>query len=155
MLAIEIASMAVATTRSNSSRVQGGDRYSFVWTDEVLHIQKAHSATAGKLSASLRSLVARIPASAGGWLVSVGSPKLKELVLWVESAETSFRVTITAAGTDADTSRAWVSDIVSGFKQAAAEGGRVVDDKWFEVSSAGLTTRLVAVIPQSFFERSR
>jgi hypothetical protein len=136
--------------------VFGEDRYSLIFTDGTLRVAKAGgTAPASKLSAAQRARVAKIPATAKGWVVSNGyeNYKIKQSLLWIEPEPRAWRLTVDAEGTEAGIARPWVASIISGFTEGAAKKGVEVDPKWFTLTSTDMTAKLVGVIPTSIFER--
>jgi hypothetical protein len=150
----QLAPMFGATLEGNEL-VIGGDRYSLTFAGNTLHVVKPGGAGAAKLSAAQRARVAKIPATARGWVVSNGYPKhkIKQSLLWIEPEQTAWRLTVDAEGTEVGSARPWVAGIIDGFTRGASQKGVQVDPTWFTLTSTDTTAKLVAVIPTSIFDR--
>lgn len=135
---------------------QGDDKYQMVWKDGVVSIKNvAHPPKGGAPDQRIRGLVAQVPKDAEAWIVSGGFPKYKitQSVAWLKSTANTWHFEVTAESKEPGVAKDWVSGIIKGFKEGAAQKGITVEDSWFKVTETGNNAKLVGDIPNDIFTR--
>ncbi|MBL9013095.1 MAG: hypothetical protein JNL83_02900 [Myxococcales bacterium] len=132
----------------------GGDKFQVTWKDGVAGVKDvAHPVKPGAPNARIRGLVAQVPKDAWGWIVSGGFPKYKitQSVAYLTSAPKVWKLVVTADSSEPGVAKDWLSGIVTGFKQGAAQKGVTVEDSWFKLTENGTAARLEGEIPDNLF----
>lgn len=132
----------------------GDDKFQVTWKDGVAKvIDLAHPVKPGAPNARMRGLVAQVPKDAWGWVVSGGFPKYKitQAVAHLTSAPKVWKLVVTAEGSEPGVAKDWLSGIVKGFKEGAANKGVTVQDSWFKLTENGKAARLEGEIPDDLF----
>lgn len=132
----------------------GDDKYQVRWKDGTATVvDVAHPVKAGAPNARMRGLVAQVPKDAWGWIVSGGFPKYKitQSVAYLTSAPKVWKLVVTAEAAEPGVAKEWLSGIIKGFKEGAAQKGVTVEDSWFKLTESGNGARLEGEIPDDLF----
>ena len=127
----------------------------FTWTgDTALITEGSNAPHAGDPPAVILDLLAQVPRTAKGWLVSSGFPvyKIKSAIAWMETDKaTGWTFTVLAEGSEQDMAKPWLESIVTGFTAAAKAKGATIDPSWFTITATPTSAKLIAKIPPSAF----
>jgi hypothetical protein len=132
----------------------GDDKFQVAWKDGVAHVKDlAHPVKPGAPNARIRGLVSQVPKDAWGWIVSGGFPKYKitQSVAYLTSAPGVWKLVVTADSAEPGVAKEWLSGIIKGFKEGAAQKGVTVEDSWFKLTENGTSARLEGAIPDTLF----
>ena len=133
----------------------GEDKFQVAWKDGVAAVKDvAHPVKPGAPNARIRGLVAQVPKDAWGWVVSGGFPKYKitQSVAYLTSAPKVWKLVVTADSSEPGVAKEWLSGIIKGFKEGAAQKGITVSDSWFKLTENGTAARLEGEIPDDLFK---
>ena len=106
------------------------------WHDDVATITRHdHPLPTGTPDSTIMSLLATAPADAGGVFADRHDPKhvMKTMAAWLQPRGDVFVATIVVEGYAEGGAHKALSDMISGFKEGAAENHIVLDASWFQI----------------------
>lgn len=125
--------------------------------DDALVSEHGARIRSGPTPGVITDLVATVPRSARGWVVTSGIPAqhIRSVVAWLNATATTWTITVNAVSSEMGAAKPWIDSIVSGFT-AAAEAAQIrVEAAWFAVEATPTTAQLVATIPLAAFVPTR
>lgn len=125
--------------------------------DEAVVAEQGARVRAGDPPGVITDLLANVPRTAAGWLVTSGIPaqKVKSAVAWLIATPTTWTFTVMAQSTEMDAAKPWIDNIVRGFTSVAEAAQVQVDPAWFAIEATPTTATLVAAIPLAAFVPTR
>jgi len=144
------------TDRGSGFELTIGDKPAvFTWSGATALITEGSNAPhAGDPPGVILDLLARVPRTAKGWLVSSGFPKYKirSATAWMETDKVAgWTFTVLAEASEQDMAKPWLESIVKGFTETARAKGATIDPSWFTITTTPTAAKLIAKIPPSAF----
>ena len=129
------------------------DKLNMRWTGDVVRIDhRDKTAVAGELSPPMRSLAAKVPAHAFGYLIYSHIPEaaVRDVVVWFGETQQHLEIGATMAGDPKATSE-WLESFAGRMSSGVTSRGLAVPEGWYTIETVRDSARMTGKLSRDLF----